>query len=95
MKRLIIVSSSLRRLKEPTGPISALERFDGVYFRIIKKCKREGKLSDTDCIILSMRFGIIYQNENVPYYGPDQNGRIGYYLNMNKSQIRKLREKNL
>ena len=94
MKRLIIVSASLRRLEEPSNPIPALDRFDGVYFRIIKKYKREGKLQDTDCVIVSKKFGIIDQNERVPYYKPDHIDKFGY-LNMNESQIKKLREENL
>lgn len=94
MRRLIIVSESLRRLKEPSEPIPALDRFDGIYFRIIKKYRRKGKLQDTDCIIVSKSFGIICQNEKISYYKPDHIDTIGY-LNMNKNQIKKLRGKNL
>lgn len=94
MRRLIIVSESLRRLKEPPEPIPALDRFDGVYFRIIKKYRREGKLQDTDCIIVSKKFGIICQNEKIPYYKPNHINKIGY-LNMKENQTKKLRGKNL
>lgn len=94
MRRLIIVSASLRRSKEPLDPIPAIDRFNGVYFRIIKKYKREGKLQDTDCIIVSKKFGIIYPTEKVPYYEPDHINKFGH-LDMNGNQIRKLRRKNL
>lgn len=47
-----------------------LERYQGVYFRVLKKYVRENRLKDTDIIVISERFGVLKPTQKVPYYPP-------------------------
>jgi len=93
MKKLIVVSSSSRRLKEPTEPIPALERYTGIYFKLLKKYEREKRLKNVDVLIVSERFGILHAEDRIPYHEPFS---AGYgVLKMKKGEMKKLRERNL
>jgi len=89
MQKAIIVAASQRRKREPKTPIPALERFTGVYFRVLKKYIREGKLTQTDIIILSPEHGIIQVQDKIPYTEPTEK------LLLNKDMIAKMRKNNL
>lgn len=69
MKRLVIVSASQRRVTDP-NPVTAINRFDGVYFRILRKHLREGKLKDVDILVVSDTHGVIEANDIVPFHPP-------------------------
>lgn len=46
-----------------------MERYDGYFFRIIKKAKRDGAIrDDLDVVILSAEFGIIDSDDHIPDY---------------------------
>jgi cytoplasmic iron level regulating protein YaaA (DUF328/UPF0246 family) len=67
LRRLVIVSASQRRVLDP-NPIPAIERFDGVYFRILRKYLREGKMKDVSILVVSDRYGILEANDLVPFH---------------------------
>jgi hypothetical protein len=45
----------------------ALDRYNGVFFRVLKKYLREGQLEDVDILILSETLGILTPEKGVPY----------------------------
>jgi hypothetical protein len=56
---LLIVSCSQRKRSEP-GLLPAIERYDGVYFRLLRKARREGYWPENlDALILSAKYGLI------------------------------------
>lgn len=69
MRRLVIVSASQRRVPDPES-IPAIERFDGVFFRILRKYLREGKLKGVDILVVSDRYGILQADDLVPLHHP-------------------------
>ncbi|MBA7501456.1 hypothetical protein ES706_00026 [subsurface metagenome] len=92
VRKLIIVSASSRILDEPE-PLPALERYDGIFLRTLRKYLREGKLRDTDIIIVSRKFGVIKSNDMIPYHEP-YHGKFGE-IGLDESKVQRLREKNL
>jgi len=72
----MILAESQRRKVEPRTPIPAINRFSGVYFRVLKKYLREGRLPDTDIFIVSYEFGILRDKSKVPYREPVENLRF-------------------
>lgn len=61
---LLIVSCSNRKHKNP-APIFALERYDGIFHRVIKKTPRPQNL---DILILSAEYGLISETTPVQLY---------------------------
>ena len=92
MKNAIIVAASARRKKEPIKSIPALDRYDGIFFRVIKKYLREGKLKNTDIIIVSEKLGVLLQYERIPYYEPTP-GKWGPIKD--KEKIKESRRRNI
>jgi hypothetical protein len=86
---MIILSASQRRLTDP-HPLPAIERYEGVYFRLVKKHLREGRLSNMDIIIVSEKHGIVRADENVPYITPFR-GK----LHLPEKQLEELKQTNL
>ena len=55
---LLILSCSQRKRKDP-GFLPAIERYDGVNFRVIKKLGRQSRLlKNLDILIISAKYGI-------------------------------------
>lgn len=68
MNSLLIVACSGRKLKKKT-PTPALELYDGVNYRVIKKTFRENVRPDNLTIkILSAKYGLIDENEPIKNY---------------------------
>jgi len=68
MNYLLILSCSKRKLKNPT-PMLALERYDGVNYRVIKKLKRSGKFpKNLDIVIISVKYGFLRAMDLIGYY---------------------------
>lgn len=68
MGKLLIQSCSKNKQQKET-PTSAINLYDGYFFRIIKKAKREGYFdSDIDILILSAKYGIIEADKKIEYY---------------------------
>ena len=56
---LLIVACSQRKRPDP-GLLPAIERYDGVTFRVLRKAKREGYWPENlDVLILSAKYGLI------------------------------------
>lgn len=91
MKKLIIVSGSTRLLKEPAEPIPAIQRFDGVFIRLVRKYHKQ--LRDFDILILSPLYGLIKAEEKIGFIEPIQGSWRD--LNLNENEISKLRESSL
>lgn len=89
MSRAIIVAASKRRREEPKDPIPAIDRFQGVYFRILKKYLRERKLPNIDVLIISQNFGVLQAQDKIPYRKPTKT--IGF----DKETTKRLRKSNL
>lgn len=91
-RKLLILTTSFKRNEEITDPIRAIERYDGVYFKILRKHLREGKLKNTDILIVTEKRGLIWSNDKVPLY--KIGGKMGF-LSLDEKTIEKLRHKNL
>jgi len=66
---LLILSCSKRKRTWPATPIPALERYDGPFFKTIRKTFLEqGKPSNLDIMILSAKHGLIACDENITCY---------------------------
>jgi len=91
LRRLIIISGSKRVLKEPADPIPAIQRFDGISIRLIRKYHRQ--LRDVDILILSPVHGLIKAEEKIGITEPIQGS--WRRLNLNENEIPKLRETSL
>jgi len=66
-KNLIIISASERRSTDPR-PLPAMQRYQGVFFAVVRKYLREGKLKDTDIVVVSDKYGVVRSGEEVPYH---------------------------
>ena len=59
MYRLLILSCSKRKIPTP-GLLSAIDRYDGGSFRVLRKMKRIGRWpTNLDVLILSAKYGLI------------------------------------
>jgi cytoplasmic iron level regulating protein YaaA (DUF328/UPF0246 family) len=68
MPSLLVQSCSATK-NQVTEPTRALDVYDGYFFRIIKKAKREGAFdSDIDICILSAKYGIIDAEDGIKTY---------------------------
>src|ERR1700752_2262721 len=68
MKSLLLMACSRRKLRAK-NPLPALERYDGVSYRVIRKAQREGAMRrNLDIKIISAKFGLIDASCPVPYY---------------------------
>jgi len=90
-KKLIILTSSYR-MDDRKELLPAIERYDGVYFRLLRKYMREGRLSNVDILILTERYGLISARKKIPFY--IVRGKIGE-LSLNEEEIRRIRLDNL
>ena len=89
MRRLVIVSASQRRAPDP-NPMPAIDRFDGVYFRILRKYLRESRLKGVDVLVVSDRYGILQANDLVPFHHPSD--KIKATENARASNLTKLKD---
>jgi cytoplasmic iron level regulating protein YaaA (DUF328/UPF0246 family) len=68
MTSLLVQSCSATK-NQVTEPTRALDVYDGYFFRIIKKAKREGAFeSDIDICILSAEYGLIDAEDEITTY---------------------------
>jgi len=86
MRRLIIVSASQRRITDPS-PLPAIDRFDGVYFRILRKHLKDGKLKDADILVVSDRHGVIKATDVVPYHPPSDKIKVEEHARISNVKI--------
>jgi hypothetical protein len=77
---LIMTCSQRKRLNPELLP--ALERYDGVHFRVLRKARREGYCPDhLDVLIISAKYGLLELDTAIKYYD----------LRMTLAQARRLR----
>ena len=91
MKKLIIVSGSTRLLKEPAEPIPAIQRFDGVFVRLVRKYYKKPR--DFDVLILSPIYGLIKAEEEISFREPIHGS--WRQLSLSENDISKLRNSSL
>ncbi len=64
---LIVACSQRKRLD--SGPLPAIDRYDGPAFRTLRKAKREGYWPESlEMLILSAEFGLIEAGTLIPWY---------------------------
>ncbi len=67
-RKLLLIACSSRKRRDQ-GLLPALERYDGVNYRVIKKLMREGRFpKNVDVLILSAKYGLIDAKTPIPYY---------------------------
>jgi len=91
MLNAIIIAESQRRKQEPIEPIAAIDRYIGVYFRIVKKYLREKKLTNTDILIISHKFGILQSHDRVEYHKSTDNLNFESVENARKNNLKLLK----
>lgn len=65
---LLIVACSQRKRQDP-GLLPAIDRYDGVKFRVLRKAKREGYWpQNLDLLILSAKYGLIHACARIASY---------------------------
>jgi cytoplasmic iron level regulating protein YaaA (DUF328/UPF0246 family) len=68
MKFLLLIACSNRKI-QTAKKLSAINRYDGGTYRVIRKMKREGVFPENlDIKIISAKYGLISDNSTVSYY---------------------------
>ena len=66
--RLVVISCSARKKNDP-GTLPAIERYQGITYKVIHKARKEGYWPDaTDLFIISARYGLISEHELIEWY---------------------------
>jgi hypothetical protein len=69
MSALLLFSCSSSKLTRPTEPIPAIERYTGVFFKVLNKWIREHPCNPRpDLLIISAQFGLLRPESLIPYY---------------------------
>lgn len=65
---LLVIACSSRKRPVPE-PLPALERYDGVNFRVLRKARREGHWpAGLDILVISAKYGLVEAITEIPYY---------------------------
>lgn len=65
---LIVISCSARK-RDLGRAAPAEEIYDGVFYQVLRKARREGRISDlVDVLILSAKYGVIQPCTRIAYY---------------------------
>lgn len=81
---MLLISCS--QTKRPLNRTKAIELYDGPYYRVIRKLRREDNYpSETELFIVSARYGVIHENDEIDFYD----------LKMNADRAQELRTSNL
>lgn len=76
MSLLIVVSCSQRKVRTPATPIPAIDRYDGIFYQVLRKAKREGRWGPAvQVVIISAKFGVLRPTTSIPYYDQRMTGR--------------------
>lgn len=90
-RRLLIVACSAR--KHPLdGRVPALDLYDGVAFRTLKKLRRENEFpDDVDVVILSAKYGLLRSGDLIEAYDLKMTSEIAkQQAEENVSELRRL-----
>jgi hypothetical protein len=72
-KRLLVQSCSARK-RAVDEALPALDLYDGYFYRIINKSRREGRFDNSiDIVILSAKHGLLAPNEEIEPYDREMN----------------------
>ena len=67
--RYLLIIACSQRKRSDNGLLPAIERYDGVNFRVLHKAKREGYLPENlDILILSAKYGLIEASTPIENY---------------------------
>ena len=88
-KRLLILGPSFRRNKRNKS-LPALERYDGVFFRVARKYL--GKVKDVDVVIMRDDLTLVEGEDPIPYIPPI--GDVWGRQSFSKEELEKAKEKN-
>jgi len=91
MRKLLIISSSSRMVKEPKEPISATKRYDGILIRSIRNYTI--RLKNVDILILSPVYGLIPPEKKIPYH--ELIGGSWHKMQFSKNKLESLKKANL
>jgi len=69
MAKLLILGPSFRRNSNPEL-IPAIERYDGLYYRIVRKYMNKLKKKDIDVIIITEDLNVLFPETKIPYKPP-------------------------
>lgn len=92
-RKLVIISASSRVKRKPVDPIPALQRYDGLYFRIIRKYIKEKQLKNIDVLIVSENMGLLNGYDFIPYVEP-RSGYLGE-IGLDKKKLKMQRDANI
>jgi len=70
--------------------MKAIERYEGVYFRVIKKYLRENKLEGTDLLIVSEKFGLLKPENVIPPHDTFQ-GSLKLHVDIEAARLKNLK----
>jgi hypothetical protein len=66
---LVLISCSAAKRRTPAAPVRAIDRYDGIFFRVIRKAMADGRMSPrTHVAIISAKFGLIATETTIPFY---------------------------
>ena len=69
MSALLLLSCSSSKRPYPAESIPAIERYTGVFFKVLKKWQREHPMSSgPNVLIISAQFGVLAPETPIPYY---------------------------
>jgi cytoplasmic iron level regulating protein YaaA (DUF328/UPF0246 family) len=81
MSGLLLLSCSSSKLTLPAEPIPAIERYTGVFFKVLNKWIREHPHHPRpDLLIISAQFGLLRPEALIPYYDQRMNVRLAVAL---------------
>jgi len=86
-KRLLILGPSYRRNPDP-NPLPAIERYDGIFYRIARKYMPK----DVDIMVMTNDLILIDADTPLPYKPPK--GKTWGQMKIPREQIEKARKKN-
>ncbi len=67
--RMLIISCSASKRRRPNRRIPALQRYDGVFFKVLRKSLREYDIADgLHVLIISAKYGLITPQTPIPNY---------------------------
>lgn len=75
-RRLLIISCSAAKRRSPPANIPAIDRYDGVFFKVLRKALREGRCQPpVEILIISAKHGLITPHTPIPNYDTKMNTR--------------------
>jgi len=91
-RKLLIISASSKMTRQTESPIPAIERYDGLLVRVVKKALKEKDHGDIEVLLLSPVLGLVEAKDEIPYHEP----LPGCWKkpNLTEKEINSIREKN-